>query len=494
MNNIFNFILPGFILLPVLGIAVMFLLRSSLQVLITSFSVSLASGILALVLAYKLVSIEVIYNFKGFFRADAFSAWHLVILTLVVFSTASLFSFSYFNNGKDVKLRDMKRFGFLWLGSLAAMSSALISGNIGIMWVSIEASTLFTAFLILQKNNAGSLEAMWKYIIMCSVGVAFAFIGTLLFAAAAQQAGLNGNESLLLNKLYMLRDSLNPSFVITGFLFILIGYGTKAGLAPMHNWLPDAHSQAPAPVSAMFSGFLLNTALYCIIRFLPIVRAAGGYDGKAQRVLMFFGIFSIILASIFIFFQKDAKRLLAYCSVEHLGIIALGYSLGPAGTMGALFHTLNHSIAKSTGFYSAGMLGKMMKSNDLKSFYGAAKTFKLWGTGLALSLMALIGLAPFAVFISEFQVIKATVDNHNYIILALFLAATSIVFIAIIRHAIKILWKPANHSETPEKSFNLIAVLTVFIPVAALILFGLWVPESIKKLMELAGNALWSVE
>ncbi len=493
MNTLYSYILSGFIAIPLIGIAAIYSMKNSYQVLVTTLITALASAFLSILVTYRLFSVDIIQNFHGFLRADAFSAWHLIILTLVVFTTATLFAFSYFNKGKDIETDQMKRFGALWLGSLAAMSSALISGNIGIMWVSIEASTLFTAFLILQKNNADSIEAMWKYIIMCSVGVALAFIGTLLFAAAAQQAGLDGNESLLLDNLYQHREELNPAFIMTGFIFILIGYGTKAGLAPMHNWLPDAHSQAPAPVSALFSGFLLNTALYCIIRLLPIARDAAGFEGKAEQILMFFGIFSILLASVFIFFQKDAKRLLAYCSVEHMGIIALAYSFGPVGTLGALFHTLNHSIAKTTGFYSAGMLGKIMHSNDFKAFYGAGRTYRLWGITLAMSMLALIGIAPFAVFISEFQIVKAAVENRSYIMTALFLAATVLVFIAMLRHAIKIFWKPGEKEDRKVRKPLNSAILVTAVPLAILLVLGLWMPEGMERLMILAEKALWGV-
>ncbi|HWP68390.1 MAG TPA: proton-conducting transporter membrane subunit, partial [Rectinemataceae bacterium] len=344
-------LLGGFLAIPIFGALTMLVARTPRQVLVINFAASLGSGILSPGLALRLSGIDVISAADGFLRADYFSAWHLVLLTLAVFSPASLFSFSYFKNEAASSLSGMRRFGMLWQGSLASMSLALVSGNIGILWVAIEASTLFTAFLIMREGHPASLEAMWRYIIMCSVGVAFAFIGTLLFAAAAQKAGLSGSDSLMLEKIYQVKEKLNPSLAMAGFIFILIGYGTKAGLAPMHNWLPDAHSQAPGPVSAMFSGFLLNTALYCIVRFLPIASAASADPNRPLQLLMLLGVLSIALSSIFIFFQKDAKRMLAYCSVEHLGIIAFGYALGPLGTFAALFHTMNHSLAKTTGFF-----------------------------------------------------------------------------------------------------------------------------------------------
>ena len=485
------FLLGGFLAIPLLGVVAMLVAHKARDVLAVNFAASLASGALSLGLALRLSGTDVVAAAGGFFRADHFSAWHLLVLSLAVFAPSSLFAMRYFSEEQELALRGMRRFGMLWQGALASMSLALVSGNIGIMWVAIEASTLFTAFLILREGSPASLEAMWRYIIMCSVGVAFAFIGTLLVAAAAQKAGLSGADSLLIARIYEVRDRLNPSLAMAGFVFILIGYGTKAGLAPMHNWLPDAHSQAPGPVSAMFSGFLLNTALYCIVRFLPLADAA---QGGPSRLLMFIGVLSIALSSIFIFFQKDAKRMLAYCSVEHLGIIALAYALGPAGTFAALFHTLNHSLAKTTGFFSAGMLGRKLGGNDLSRFDGAARRYPLWGAGLALSLLALIGLAPFSTFMSEFLLVKAGIDAAAWFPVALLLAGTSIVFIRMLKQAIDIAWKsPQEAVVLPVEGEGLAARLLVIMPLLILLILGLWMPGFLSDFIRKAGEALWNV-
>jgi hydrogenase-4 component F len=495
-------LLGGFLAVPAAGVLAMLAARKPRGVLVINFAASLASGALSLGLALRLSGMDVVAVAEGFLRADHFSAWHLLVLTLAVFTPASLFSFSYFGEGKGHSLREMRRFGMLWQGSLASMSLALISGNIGIMWVAIEASTLFTAFLILREGSPASLEAMWRYIIMCSVGVAFAFIGTLLFAAAAQKAGLSGGDSLLMAKIYGVREQLNPSLAMAGFVFILIGYGTKAGLAPMHNWLPDAHSQAPGPVSAMFSGFLLNTALYCIVRFLPLAGADSLGVSRPLQLLMFIAVLSIVLSSIFIFFQKDAKRMLAYCSVEHLGIIAFGYAMGPLGTFAALLHTLGHSLAKTTGFFSAGMLGKKLGGNEFSRFDGAAKRYPLWGTGLSLSLLALIGVAPFSTFMSEFMAVKAGIDVSAWLPVALFLAATCVVFVRMLRQAIALAWEPARDTASeaateaaaPREKEGVAVTLIVAVPLALLLVLGLWMPGFLADFLQKAGEALWSVK
>ena len=259
------------------------------------------------------------------------------------------------------------------------MILVLVSNNLGIMWVGIEATTLLTAFLICIPVSPTSLEAMWKYLIMCSVGVAFAFIGTLLVGAAAAPAQLPPSETLLWTRLQACAGLLDPRLLKAGFLFLMVGYGTKAGLAPMHNWLPDAHSQAPAPVSAVFSGILLNAALYCILRYVPILEAATGHSGWSREILTLFGLVSILVASAFILFQHDAKRMLAYSSVEHLGIITLGMGIGGLGTLAALFHMLNHSLTKTVAFFTAGRLGQLYGSNDMTRMTGALRIIPALG-------------------------------------------------------------------------------------------------------------------
>lgn len=551
-------IMGSFILVPLAGAALALLCKRTQQVLMLLIGVSVVDAVMSALLIVAVRGGVAIKAAGELLRADAFSAWHIAILSVAVFLPSTLYAFAYFDRGREVDLAYAKRFGTLWLGAYAAMSAAMLTGNIGVMWVALEASTLFTAFLIYKQGNPASLEAMWKYIIMCSVGLALAFIGTLLMAAAGQQAGLEGSESLSLQSLYAVRGALRPNLALTAFVFILIGYGTKAGLAPMHNWLPDAHSQAPGPVSAMFSGFLLNAALYCILRFLPlasgVAQSASGMDGsvgagavvqaaagtdvfavagatapgltKAQLLLLAIAMISIILSAIFIFFQRDAKRMLAYCSVEHMGIIAFAYALGPIGALAGLFHTLNHSLAKTVGFFSAGSLGKKLGTNQLPAFAGAWSKHKLYAGGFAASLAALIGIVPFSIFMSEFMLARSAADARQYVPLAIFLGATSLVFLMMSRHAIVMLWKRdgerLQHAETPAEgteaqnislaSFSgtlpaqdvearvahteprALEALVILLPLAALAFLGLWMPHGIGDLMRRAAEALWSLK
>ena len=422
---------------------------------------------------------------RGWLYLDALSAYHLAVLGLV-FGASSIYAWGYFQGELAdgmLSLRAARRFGALWFGSAAAMTAVLLSNNLGLMWVGIEATTLLTAFLICVHVTPLSLEAMWKYLVVCSVGVAFAFVGTLLVAASAQRLGLDASEMLLWTRLRESAALLAPGPMKLAFLFLLVGYGTKAGLAPLHSWLPDAHSQAPAPVSALFSGFMLNTALYCLMRYLPLVEGATGGTGWGGGLLVVFGILSILLAAVFIVFQHDGKRLLAYHSVEHIGIIALGLGLGGIGTFAALWHTLNHAVCKALAFFSVGRLGQMYGTHDLGRMAGAMRRSPVWGIGFFGGVLALIGVAPFAIFMSEFQILRAAAAAHALVALTLFLLGAGIVFVGALRHAMTTAWGE-EVCEPKLRPGGVADAVLVFGALGLLLLFGLWMPGPFRTALE----------
>lgn len=449
---------------------------------------------------FSLVVIWTVFHYGPLFAAgnwfmlDALSAYHLMVMMLI-FSLSAIYSVSYFR--REIESRKFtrklaRRYGGLWFGSLAAMLLVLLSNNLGIMWVGIEATTLLTAFLICIHASPGALEAMWKYLLMCSVGVAIAFTGILLIAASTGQAALHGTDALLWTNL---RDSvlkLNTVLLKAGFIFLIIGYGTKAGLSPMHNWLPDAHSQAPSPVSAIFSGFMLNAALYCILRCLPLVETATGNVGWGKDILVVFGILSIIVAAVFIVAQHDVKRLLAYSSVEHLGIITLGVGIGGAGAFAALFHMLNHSLCKALSFFCAGSLGQIYRTHDMRQMTRVLRISPGWGSGLIGGLLALIGIAPFALFLSEFLILKAAVDKGSYWIASLFLVGVGVVFVGVLRHVISMAWEPLGKSIIPRKTYLMEYVL-VLGPLAVLLVLGIWMPAPLLDFISQAAKLLGGV-
>ncbi len=422
---------------------------------------------------------------------DALSAYHAVVLGLV-FGAASVYAWGYFGAEAEsgaLSLRAARRFGALWFGSAAAMASVLLSNNLGLMWVSIEATTLLTAFLICVHVTPLSLEAMWKYLVVCSVGVAFAFVGTLLVAASAHELGLNASEMLLWTRLVDSASRLAPGSMKLAFIFLLVGYGTKAGLAPLHSWLPDAHSQAPAPVSALFSGFMLNAALYCIMRYIPLVEGATGSGGWCLQLLTVFGLVSILVAAAFIVFQRDGKRLLAYHSVEHMGIIALGLGLGGLGTFAALWHTLNHAVCKALTFFAVGRMGQMYGTHDLERMAGAMRRTPLWGAAFFGGILALIGAAPFAIFMSEFQVLRAAAQSGAFVSMVLFLAGAGIVFVAALRHAMTPVWGLEIAEPRPIRTAVADAVL-VCGGLGLLLMLGVWLPGPLRAVLEAASKII----
>ena len=474
------------LVLPVAGAVLSLVLARPRDVLAAIVTIALLELVLALVVgAGVLAGRGNVTAADEWFYVDAFSAFHIVVLALV-FALSSAFAAIYFTREVEeggFGRATARRFGALWLGAEAAMLLVLTSHNLGVMWVGMEATTLLTAFLISLHPTSLSLEAMWKYLIICSIGIAFAFMGTLL-AAASIRSGNAAAEALFWTHIAAADTRLDPTLMKFAFVFVLVGYGTKAGLAPIHSWLPDAHSQAPAPVSAMFSGFLLNTALYCIMRFVPPTQHALG-RGFANGLLIGFGVLSILVAAGFIVFQRDAKRLLAYHSVEHMGIIALGYGLGPLGAFAALFHTLNHSVCKSLAFFAVGRLGQRFGSHDMHRIAGALRADRLWGTALLISLLALIGVAPFSIFMSEYQLLRAAIGAGAWLALALFLAASAVVFVAALRHLIDMAYGSAGDN-TPAPRDSHLGVPIVTVAAGLLLVLGLWMPLPLLDAIERA--------
>jgi len=479
------------ILLPFVGGAICVALPSPRQILAAMCLTVCASALVALWIVWRVFTGSAPFAVGGWFYVDALSAYHLCVM-MMVFVASSLYAWGYFLREVEaghVRRRGLRQFAGLWCGALAAMTLVLISNNLGIMWVGIEATTLLTAFLICIPVRPASLEAMWKYLIICSIGVAFAFLGTLMVAASANGLHLNPFDTLLWTKLRETAGSLNPMLLKAGFLCLLVGYGTKAGLAPMHSWLPDAHSQAPAPVSAIFSGFMLNAALYCVMRYVPIVEINTGRIGWSLHLLVLFGLISIIVAAAFIIFQHDVKRLLAYHSVEHIGIITLGLGLGGLGIFAALFHTLNHSICKTLSFFAAGRLGQTYGTHNMKKMSGSLRSAPVWGIGLFGSILVLIGVAPFAMFMSEFQVLKAALDGHAILALILFLAGGSVVFVGALGHAIAMAWGEPSPVVEPERAGG-VDMFLAFAPLAILLVLGLWMPAPLLSVLKQAADVL----
>ena len=331
-------------------------------------------------------------------------------------------------------------YGFFHL-FLFTMLLVVTSNNLIVMWAAIEATTLSSAFLVGIYGQRSSLEAAWKYIIICTVGVAFGLFGTVLVYANAASVMPQAEMAIFWSEVLKQSSLLDPTLMLLAFVFVLIGFGTKTGLFPMHAWLPDAHSEAPSPVSALLSAVLLNCALLVLIRYYIIICQAIGSDFP-NRLLLIFGMLSVAVAAFFILVQRDIKRLLAYSSVENMGLVAVALGIGgPLGIFAALLHTLNHSLAKTLLFCGSGNVLLKYGTRDLNVVCGMLKIMPfnavLFGGG-ALAL-ALAGMPPFNIFLSEFMTVTAGLARNHLLIIVLLLLLLTLVLAGLVRMAARVL-------------------------------------------------------
>jgi len=314
------------------------------------------------------------------------------------------------------------------------------------------------------------------------VGIVFGFMGTILAVVAAKNSVTE--PLFLFTQLIEHSNLINPKIMLLAFIFIIVGFGTKSGLAPMHTWLPDAHSQAPTPVSAVFSGVMLNVALFGIMRYLPVTELSMGNDGQAQSILLIFGFLSILIAVIFIPIQHDIKRLLAYCSVEHMGVIAIGLGLGGLGTLAALFHITNHSLSKVLAFFSAGHISEEYETRDMRKIKAAVKNIPVWGNTFFVAMLVLIGVAPFSVFLSELLILKEAFFSGRYIVVTFFLFGTFAVFISLLKHILDVSFGINTKSISVLNKSGYLDKIIILSCMFLLLILGLWIPVPFGNLLK----------
>jgi len=419
-------------------------------------------------------------------RADALSALMVTLVTLLG-AIAAIYSLGYIRAEFDAEHSKQARMFFsLSQVFTFTMLLAVTTDNLGVMWVAIEATTLATVFLVNLHITQNSLEAAYKYLILSSVGIALAFIGTVLM----YYAGSAGSGEIAVNWTSLLgaASRLNPQVVRLAFVFILVGYGTKAGLAPMHTWLPDAHSEAPAPISALMSGVLLNVGLYALIRFKAVVDITLG-PGYASRLLTGIGLLSLGVASAFLLTQRNYKRMLAYSSVEHMGIICLGLGFGGYwGVFGALLHVINHALSKSLLFMLSGAILLKYRTTDIRRVRGLLRASPLTGGAFLAGMLALIGLPPFGPFISEFIIFRAGFESNAWVA-AIGIALLAVVFAGMLASVNQMLY-----GEPPDKlargdalNWSIAPLAVNFALLAAL---GLTLPSALADALKQAISVL----
>jgi len=352
------------------------------------------------------------------------------------------------------------------------------------MWISIEATTLSTAFLISFYSKPSAIEAAWKYLIINSLGLLIGFLGTLLFSHPAIGSPHNG----LLTWEWMATNvsKFDPSIIKLAFIFVLVGYGTKVGLVPMHTWLPDAHSKAPVPISSLLSGVLLNVAFLAILRFKVVTDLVSG-SAYSRELLIFFGLISILIPAFIIFTQRNYKRLLAYSSIEHMGVIALGFGFGGVGVFAAILHMLYHSLAKSILFLSSGNIFLKYGSTKIKNVEGVLMI--LPGTGILffIGFLAIIGMPPFGIFLTEFSIIMAGIKSYPWVAVAAILGL-SLIFVGFLRHIVAMMFGEVKEKIVPgEVNKNNLAPIILLATI--LIVLSFYLPNGLKSIITLASLA-----
>ena len=399
----------GLLIIPLVATGLIAIARQRVLIELLHLASALATLGVAAVIAVEIGNGNVLTAGGDLFRIDALSALMVAIIASLGAIT-SLYAVGYIRAElNDAHLPRVRLFFALFHLFIFTMLVAVTTDNLGVLWIAIEGTTLATVFLVNLRQTRTSLEAAYKYLILSSVGIALAFIGTALvyYAGAAKAGEIAVNWTALRAG----AASLNGDVMRLAFIFILVGYGTKAGLAPMHTWLPDAHSEAPAPISALMSGVLLNVGLYAMMRFKALVDAAIG-PAFATNLLIGVGLLSLLIAAAFLIAQRDYKRMLAYSSVEHIGIVCLGLGFGGYwGMFGALFHVVNHALAKSLLFILSGNILLKYHSTEIGDVRGLLRAAPLSGALFLFGILALIGLPPFAPFISEFIIFRAGLES-----------------------------------------------------------------------------------
>jgi hydrogenase-4 component F len=435
---------------------------------------SFGTFVAAAVLTAQVVASGPLFVLEREFFIDPLNVF-LVTLTAFVGLTTALFSRPYMrverDHGKMTPPR-LRLYHSMYQLFSFTMLSALTTNNMGILWVAMEAATLTTVLLVSVYRTAASLEAAWKYFILCGVGIAQALFGTvMLYMAAEKVVGTEGG-ALLWTNLDAVKASLDPNIITLAFAFLFIGYGTKVGLVPLHNWLPDAHAEGPTPVSAVLSGLLLNVALYALLRFKVLTDGAL-QSHLAGQMMIGFGLLSVVAAAFFLTRQKDIKRMFAYSSIEHMGLMTFAFGLGgPIANFAGLLHMTVHSLTKSAIFFAVGHASQKAGTQVMEEIRGLIKVSPPVGWGLMLGSLAILGMPPFGVFASEFLIITTAMREQPWATPFL-LIALGVAFASVFARV-----QPMVFGDTDLKPLaHPPALIPVFVHLALSLMLGLYIPD-----------------
>jgi len=434
---------------------------------------SLATLVAAVALTVRVIAEGPMTALAEQFFVDPFNVF-LVALTAFVGFTTALFSRPYMRTEEvagRLSPRRLRLYHSMYQLFSFTMLLCLLTNNVGILWVAMEGATLSTVLLVSLYRTPESLEAAWKYFILCGVGIAQALFGTILLYFAAEKVLGPGGTALLWTHLHEVRGDLEPTVVSLAFVFLLVGYGTKVGLVPLHNWLPDAHAEGPTPVSAVLSGLLLNVALYAVVRSKVLVDGAleTGFSGN---LMMGFGLLSVVVAAFFLSRQKDVKRMFAYSSIEHMGIMTFAFGMGgPVAAFAGLLHMTVHSLTKSAIFFTVGHAAHATGTQSMDAIRGLIRQSPTIGWGLAIGSLAILGMPPFGVFTSEFMVLTTAMHEHSWATPFL-LIALGVAFAAVFGKVQPMIFGETTAQPLPHPP----ALVPVFVHLAVVLLLGLYIP------------------
>lgn len=469
------------VITPVLASLASFLVRKNPMFLhvcaVVASSVELGA---VSVIAFNVATHGGVFSWTPYFLVDALGAIVMMLVAIIGFA-ASWYSIGYLKAEVAkgiIGFRRVRQYFALLHLFLMAMFLAIITTNPVLMWIAIEATTLSTAFLISFYNKPSAMEAAWKYLIINSVGLLLGFLGTLLFVYPVLSASHGGVVDW--HAVAASVADFSPVLAKIAFVFVLIGYGTKVGLVPMHTWLPDAHSKAPVPISSLLSGVLLNVAFLAIVRFKSVTDAVVGSD-FSQGLLIFFGLASIVVASFIIFGQKNYKRLLAYSSIEHMGIIALGFGFGGAAVFAALLHMVYHSLAKSILFLCSGSIFLKYSSTKIANIGGMIVVLPVTAILFIMGFLAITGVPPFGTFLTEFSIMAAGIKDHA-IVVAVALFSLALAFFGFLQYVVSMVFSETPHGIAKGEAGMWVVVPVVFL-VCILVFLSVVVPGSVESLL-----------
>lgn len=420
-------------------------------------------------------------SFTSYFRTDDLNIIFLLILALL-FAGVSLYNISYMKH-ENVSEKRKSYYTINILLFTASVAGVVLSSHLAMLWVFIEATTLSSAYLIYFHRTPTAIEATWKYLFICSVGIALAFVGITLLSM-----GLGGFDSLYFDELGNKAGSIDPFWLKLSFPFILAGFGTKAGLAPVHAWLPDAHSESPSPVSAILSGTLLNAALLGILRVVRVMDLAEMGD-YARTLLLATGFLSLFVTAVYIGVVKNYKRMLAYSSIENMGIIAIGVGIGGAGLFAAVFHLTAHSLTKASFFLTSGNILHRYGTAEIAPVRGLLKGDSATGWLWIFTFAAIIGLPPFPIFISEYLIIKAMFAEGRYGIAFLFFLLLTIIMAGMAKNVLRMCFGEDSAAPGSGKA-KILEWLPQLIFMLLLLTAGLCLPDAVRAAFEAAASIL----